>query len=240
MFINDKPVAEWPGWHGAGGGEHATHQGKIDLHAGVHKFQYITAFRGWGACTVGWQRPGDSQMVHMNGESFVGTLNTKFTPAENVLGLETDFDWTYEDDLAMEGRRVTNVRFSPLSSGKAFKWEFGDGSSSTEKSPLHVYLEPGVYPVTLDVDGRQVTQKARIQPFRGHLGKPYEKRISEYCEIIKNYPVKDLSVNALMEMGQICHEARNFDAAARAFRGALEKEFWSARRRRYALGDAAV
>jgi tetratricopeptide (TPR) repeat protein len=223
VFVNDKPVAEWPGWHGPGGGEHATHQGKLELRAGVHRFQYVTAFRGWGACTVGWQRPGDATIVHMNAESFVGTLITKISPVEGISGSEADFQWTYDDDLAMEGRRVTSVKFESMSPAKGCKWDFGDGTTSSELAPLHVYLEPGVYSVTLEADGKRTTQKARIQPERGHLGHPYEKRIAAYADMIKNYETKALSINALMEMGQICHEAQRFDGAMRAFRAAVDK-----------------
>ena len=223
VLINDKVIAEWPGWHGPGGGEHATHQGKLELRAGAHRFQYVTAFRGWGACTVGWQRPGDPTIIHMNAESFVGTLITKISAVEGVSGSEADFQWTYDDDLAMEGRRVTSVKFEPISTAKSCKWDFGDGNSAEAPAPLHVYLEPGVYTVTLDADGKKTTQKARIQPERGHLGKPYEKRIAAYAEMVAGYETKLLSVGALMEMGQICHEAQRFDGAMRAFRAAVDK-----------------
>ncbi len=223
VFINDKPVAEWPGWHGPGGGEHATHQGKLELRAGVHRFQFVTAFRGWGACTVGWQRPGDPTIIHMNQDSFVGTLVTKIGAVESVSGSEADFQWVYDDDLAMEGRRVTAVKFESMTAPKACKWDFGDGNTSSDIAPLHIYLEPGLYTVSLDADGKKIEQKALIQPERGQLGRPYEKRISTYADMVKNYETKQLSVNALMEMGQICHEAQRFDGAIRGFRAAVDK-----------------
>jgi PKD repeat protein len=30
-----------------------------------------------------------------------------------------------------------------------WKWDFGDGQTSTERNPVHTYVSPGVYPVTL-------------------------------------------------------------------------------------------
>jgi PKD repeat protein len=33
----------------------------------------------------------------------------------------------------------------------SFKWQFGDGSTSTEENPSHLYVQPGIYPVSLRV-----------------------------------------------------------------------------------------
>lgn len=44
----------------------------------------------------------------------------------------------------------TPVSFSNLSTGATgYQWEFGDGESSNEMNPVHVYLNPGTYDVTL-------------------------------------------------------------------------------------------
>ncbi|MDZ7309171.1 MAG: phytase, partial [candidate division KSB1 bacterium] len=45
------------------------------------------------------------------------------------------------------------VRFSDRSTGAptAWSWDFGDGNSSTEQNPVHRYLAPGEYTVTLTV-----------------------------------------------------------------------------------------
>jgi len=34
-----------------------------------------------------------------------------------------------------------------------YQWDFGDGQTSTEKNPVHIYQSPGVYSVTLTVEG---------------------------------------------------------------------------------------
>lgn len=45
------------------------------------------------------------------------------------------------------------VQFSDLSIGDVtlWSWNFGDGSSSSEQNPAHVYTQPGIYTVTLQV-----------------------------------------------------------------------------------------
>jgi len=49
---------------------------------------------------------------------------------------------------------LTSVQFTDLSSGavaNGWSWDFGDGSTSTEQDPTHVYTAPGEYTVTLTV-----------------------------------------------------------------------------------------
>lgn len=56
------------------------------------------------------------------------------------------------------------VKFNNLSSEKAlsYQWDFGDGSSSTEKNPLHIYAASGNYDVTLTVNGETGSDVAKM------------------------------------------------------------------------------
>nr|MBP7505049.1 PKD domain-containing protein [Prolixibacteraceae bacterium] len=52
------------------------------------------------------------------------------------------------------------IRFVNLSvTGNSWQWDFGDGSSSSEKDPVHKYTEPGTYTVTLKADGAGEVKK---------------------------------------------------------------------------------
>jgi PKD repeat protein len=53
------------------------------------------------------------------------------------------------------------VSFKDQSVGKitAWRWDFGDGSSSTEQHPVHQYDKPGSYVVILDVSGPDGTSR---------------------------------------------------------------------------------
>jgi hypothetical protein len=53
------------------------------------------------------------------------------------------------DDLTVVNAPVSFVSTSALADGWA--WDFGDGATSTEAAPVHVYSLPGVYTVTLVV-----------------------------------------------------------------------------------------
>ncbi|HET6398267.1 MAG TPA: PKD domain-containing protein, partial [Candidatus Thermoplasmatota archaeon] len=61
----------------------------------------------------------------------------------------------------------TLVGFTPMDStlGRNHDWDFGDGETSQEKSPRHLYREPGVYTVTLKVtqqDGHEQTTQKQV------------------------------------------------------------------------------
>jgi PKD repeat protein len=55
----------------------------------------------------------------------------------------------------LTGIAPLNVQFTDLSSGSvdSYQWNFGDGSTSTLRNPLHTYSDPGIYTVTLTVTG---------------------------------------------------------------------------------------
>ncbi len=225
VLVDGRVVAEWPGWHDASGGSRAAHRGAADLKKGIHKIEFFNAFRPHGACTVGWQRPGDANIVPIPPEAFAGYGVARPGPAEAKSGPAADFEWSFVEDLGYEGRKVTVVRFNPLAPARSCSWDFGDGVKSLEPAPLHTYLEAGTFTVAAQIDGKSVSQKVRVQPMHGHPGKPYESRIQKYAGQFKDYPTTGLSAAACFEMGLICHEARQMEPAARGFRAAIEKGY---------------
>jgi PKD repeat protein len=57
---------------------------------------------------------------------------------------------------AQSGPAPLSVAFHPTSSvpsASAWHWDFGDGGTSDESSPVHQYLVPGAYDVRLTVTG---------------------------------------------------------------------------------------
>ena len=67
------------------------------------------------------------------------------------------------------GEAPLSVSFFNTSSGAvtSSQWSFGDGAAGTQMNPMHVYTQPGVYSVTLTVNGPAggdtVTNTAYIQ-----------------------------------------------------------------------------
>jgi len=195
------------------------------LKAGPHTLEYINVFNAIGACLAGWQKPGDRGFTPIPSIAFAGYSLAQVGPAESKNGAVADFNWEISDDLGMEGRAVTSVQFKALTNGKVVKWDFGDGTIALETAPVHVYLEPNVYKVTCEIDGKSVTQNVFVRPRHGHRGRQYERRIAEYASILRDYALDGLSPAACFEVALICHEAQRYDPAARAFRAAFEKGY---------------
>lgn len=55
------------------------------------------------------------------------------------------------------GKRPLSVQFTPIVEGsvRRYVWSFGDGQTSTERSPEHTYVNAGAYTVILMVDPRR-------------------------------------------------------------------------------------
>lgn len=63
---------------------------------------------------------------------------------------EVDFNYTPEAPKAGQTIRFTNL----TQSGEDWEWQFGDGTSSTLKSPTKVYKRAGTYTIVLRVDDK--------------------------------------------------------------------------------------
>ena len=63
-----------------------------------------------------------------------------------------DVDFSYSPDQPKAGEKVTFTNLS--TGGEEWAWTFGDGGTSTLKSPTYTYKNPGTYTVTLKVDGK--------------------------------------------------------------------------------------
>ena len=70
----------------------------------------------------------------------------------------TRFDGTVDFTASpVSGKAPLSVRFTPFVEGSVqrYVWSFGDGQTSTERSPEHTYVDAGSYTVILIVDPRR-------------------------------------------------------------------------------------
>lgn len=75
----------------------------------------------------------------------------KLMPLEPQFQKPIDAHWSWK---VVDMDRYL-VAFKDLSVGTitSWKWDFGDGATSTEQNPIHAYARPGNYVVILDIDG---------------------------------------------------------------------------------------
>ena len=90
--------------------------------------------------------------VTLTVSDYYGFTNVTSTTAE-IADSEPAADFTTDVTEGMEPLTVTFTDGSmAYDMPMTFSWDFGDGSAlSTERSPIHEYLQDGVYPVTLTV-----------------------------------------------------------------------------------------
>lgn len=83
-------------------------------------------------------------------DAFVAVIsNHDMIPVTDFVGVPTD------------GEAPLTVQFNDTSLGipTSWAWEFGDGTNSTERNPVHVYEKPGVYTVSLTASNIVSSQK---------------------------------------------------------------------------------
>jgi PKD repeat protein len=100
--------------------------------------------------------------------SSVGTYTVSLTISDgsksdtitktNYITASNDINANFTQDVVsiIEGESIT---FTDLSSGviTSWLWDFGDGSTSTDENPNHVYSKSGTYTVSLTASGLGVT-----------------------------------------------------------------------------------
>ena len=74
----------------------------------------------------------------------------------SIIGPIVDFtaDTTRPENGSVQFSDLTNPNGNAIT---AWAWDFGDGNTSTEQNPAHVYAEPGQYAVTLVVTNAEAT-----------------------------------------------------------------------------------
>ncbi|KAF5052590.1 PKD domain protein [anaerobic digester metagenome] len=81
-----------------------------------------------------------------------GTVN--YTPGTSTrLDLEATSGVAFSANVTA-GVAPLAVRFTDLSTGDptGWSWSFGDGNTSTEQNPVHIYRTPGTYTVNLTIN----------------------------------------------------------------------------------------
>lgn len=95
-------------------------------------------------------------------------------------------DFTASPQVLFEGRTVQFTDTSTIEEGEIteWRWDFGDGNTSTERNPAHVYASAGLYTVSLRVRGpfaedtrvreRLITVQPAIKPQAAFTFTPQE------------------------------------------------------------------
>lgn len=106
-------------------------------HADARFFAIESAIDLYGACTFEVEQTANAWYAVGVGDEYNPITVANFVTAD-TLGCTVPWEVNFENESE---NAVT------------YEWDFGDGSTSTESNPTHIYTEEGTYTVTLFADG---------------------------------------------------------------------------------------
>jgi PKD repeat protein len=115
------------------------------------EFEVTQAITGNGSYSFGLSSTAPNSLYYSSREGA--------NPPELVLAMSTSTPLPPPPPVAdfagdpLAGEAPLLAGFTDLSSGSptSWEWDFGDGMTSVEQHPTHIYSDPGIYPVTLTV-----------------------------------------------------------------------------------------
>jgi len=208
LFINGQRVVEWPGRHGPVAD--ARHHGEVVLPKGLARFRYLAIFAGGRPTSVAaWKPPGSRRYAVIPKDVFpplVVAGGRSLEVRDRRIAPDFRVEFAGEATLTPEGDRfLVKTRFVNTCSAHAKRsyspvWDFGDGTTSRELSPTHIYLVPGTYTVTLTLIGSgryQATQPIEVvEDWNAQVARRIDDR-SDYYEALRGYDLSKLSEGAL-------------------------------------------
>ena len=210
-------IASHHGWHGPRYDANPEFFQKTHLTQGSHSFEYYHGAAGdLATMSLFWSREanGSKSPVEIMPELFgcdrvahivptapelaaAGTLPdfmgkiTGFVPISDVA--EPLIAITFEN----LSTKTTQARGKPA-------WNFGDGQTSTDTNPVHVYLKPGDYAVKLSFGGENSSQSVvhTIRIEQPNIPSNAEKlhTLDQYLQIVSKYDTKKLDAQSALRL----------------------------------------
>jgi len=217
LLIDDRAVVEAPGMHGPARYALRGSRKDVQLSPGLHKFEYYHAAAGPSAMMVAaWEvNPPDLkpqpkaippelfnvQAIRREPAGPVSTRSEKLVPdfLINIAGSVPLPD----NDIPLVGVRFADTSPKSLTASAKRQWDFGDGQTSEQASPDHVYLRPGVYSVKLTIrrSGRpaEMTNRVSIDPPKATDPAKLHK-LDDYLPVLAQYDPATLDAVALRQL----------------------------------------
>ncbi|HKI33986.1 MAG TPA: PKD domain-containing protein [Gemmataceae bacterium] len=235
LLIDGQEVVAAPGLHGPV--HDARIKGEVHLDKGPHTFEYLHAASGPEACMVAaWQPPKAAQPEPIPARAF-GADEVAHLPAVGLRHVvkesQPDFSAvvTGEAPVLEAEQPLVRVQFrdlsaAPVTARTATRWDFGDGQTSEQAEPAHVYLRPGLYAVKLSVTRTGQTRQTvnRILVHRGVTASDPKKgpdQVADYLPLLNQYDATRLSKADVLQLVRACDQAGQGARAAKAGKAAL-------------------
>ena len=225
LLVDGKPIVAAPGRHGPVG--QARIKAELNLTAGLHPFEYLHAAAGPDACMVAaWQPPGAAKPEPIPPVAFGSDLVARLPAVGPYQGTRRLHDMALallgEVPVLDSEQPLIRVQFqhrSAQSSGVRTRWDFGDGQTSTQTDPTHIYLHPGLFTITMtpgQSTGLTVTNRVNITrpaiPDDPTNFKPDE--LAAYLPLLDSYDPQKLDPASLLQLVHVNLQAARPQKAA--------------------------
>ncbi len=217
LLVDDKEVVEAPGMHGPTRNAFRARRRDVPLSAGTHKFEYLHAAAGPDAAMVAaWQvnppNP-DPKPAAIPPETFAAqavahepagpvTMRTEKLVPDFLMNIAGSVPLP-DNEVPLVGVQFADASPRSLTSTGKHAWDFGDGQTSDQTNPVHVYLHPGLYTVKLAIrrTGRPFEIANRVyvdQPKVTEEAKFH--KLDDYLAILSKYDPAGLDAAALRQL----------------------------------------
>ena len=173
-----------------------------------------------------WQPPGAAKPEAIPPEAFGSEAIGQF-PSSGVKHLhEYSVDIEGEVPLAGSELPLVRVQFRSISTRGSttrpkVRWDFGDGQTSNLADPLHIYLRPGMYTVTMKASGESdsLASTNRVPIHRALVFADQNHppdQLAPYLTIVDKYDPAKLDFAELLQLVRAFEAGGQFARAARA------------------------
>jgi tetratricopeptide (TPR) repeat protein len=192
--------------------------------------------RGPARCAAAWIPPGKQWWEIIPPSAFLPLAGAEVYEAEQY-GQRLCADFVLDSQRYCEagGARMVSVRLRSRSSAvndliRQYEWDFGDGQTAVGPRPSHVFLEPAVYTVTLEIVSRggrrdRSAKRVRVEPVWDDLNFSLGK-MRQFFDAVRAYRLDRLPTSGLWAAWQFARhmeEDEVADSAARLLDGRREE-----------------
>jgi len=219
LLVDGRVVVDAPGRHWPMGRARPGSGQTIRLVAGPHEFDYYHVAAGDAAMMVAAWLPGapdrTSRPALIPPEAFRARAISRAVagpPETRKARLMPDFTATIigevplpDDALPLVGVMFKDASPQNLIYGSSVRWDFGDGQTSGEPNPTHVFLKPGLHPVTLSHrrGSRTVAVTNRIEvgpPVRTWMSTEKPHTLDDYLPLLRTYDPRTLGADEVSHL----------------------------------------
>jgi hypothetical protein len=213
LFIDDKLVANWPGWHPAKPFIEPEQSGSISLSKGIHKLTYYHfGSYNYEICASGIKLKDKNEYAIISENFFIPVFEGEILSSERLNGkINIDFEWDNTNFLRRENCNLITFKFTAKNySNKeiiSYEWDFGDGQKNSGKEVFHTYIGEGKYNVNLIVKSKEGEIENISYPV--DIVQDYSKiylnprKTEEYINEFINFNLKTMSEEKLKALAEI-------------------------------------